>query len=283
MISIKINPSCTWGGSEETDKYLTYLGIRQAIHPVSSSEEHMVLAQQVSDSGYSTARSFIDPQRLAPIKNEFNEVRDQGKLQYQDVYTEQCAHPLVNLPSVCDVVFDEEIIQLASAYFGCLPTLNNVQVRRSKATSIPESQLPGNGQTTLFHCDKDSPRFIKFFFYLDDVELDNGPFTYVESSHLKKFSNWRSKYRRSAEEIASFYGEEKIKYLTGNVGDLIMANTNGFHRGKKVTEGERLLLTAYYSVHPTQWQTNYGGQIKKQDYDNLPAFKRPMADYLNKV
>ena len=253
MISIKINPSCTWGGSEETDKYLTHLGIRQTIHPISSSEKHMEIAQHVSDYGYSTAKSFIDPQRLAPIKKEFDEIRDQGELQYQDVYTEQCAHPLVNLPSVCDIVFDEEVMRLA------------------------------NGQTTLFHCDKDSPRFIKFFFYLDDVELDNGPFTYVESSHLKKFSNWRSKYRRSAEEIASFYGEEKIKYLTGNVGDLIMANTNGFHRGKKVTEGERLLLTAYYSVHPTQWQTNYGGQIKKQDYDNLPAFKRPMADYLNKV
>ena len=113
--------------------------------------------------------------------------------------------------------------------------------------------------------------------------LDNGPFTYVHGSHLEKFQNWRNQYRRSESEIVSIYGRDKLRYLTGNVGDLILGNTNGFHKGQKVADGERLLMTAYYSVHPTQWQTTYGGQIKKQDYDNLPASKKPMADYLNKV
>ena len=283
MINIKVNPSCTWGDTAELEKYLSFLSSRQDKYPSSSTQIHLEIAQDVSDHGYSKVESFMDPQRLLVVKDEFNKVRDSGNLQYQDAYTEQGAHPLVNLPSVYDVVFDDEVVRLASAYFGCLPTLNNVQVRRSKATHLSEGQLPGNGQTTLFHCDKDSPRFVKFFFYLDDVGTDNGPFTYVHGSHIEKFTNWRSQYRRSESEILSIYGKDRIKTLTGKVGDLIIANTNGFHRGKKVTEGERLLMTAYYSVHPTQWQTTYGGQIKKQDYDNLPASKKPMADYLNKV
>jgi len=283
MINIKVNPYCAWGGSQELEKYLSYLVERQDKYPFTSSPEHIKIAQHADDRGYSKVESFISPDRLLNIKQEFEKVKESGSLQYQDAYTEQCAHPLVNLPGVYDVVFDDKVIDLASAYFRCLPTLNNVQVRKSKATNLSENQLPGNGQTTLFHCDKDSPRFIKFFFYLDDVGMNNGPFTYIDGSHLDKFSNWKSQYRRSEDEILSFYGEDRVKYLTGNVGDLIMGNTSGFHRGKKVTEGERLLLTAYYSVHPTQWQTTYGGQIKKQDFENLPDFKKPMADYLNKV
>lgn len=283
MINIKINPQCAWGGEQEVERYIHFLNIRREKYPISSSDKYLSIAQQASDLGYCKVDSFIDPARLAPIKKEFDQVKEAGNLQYSDLYTEQCAHPLVNLPTVYDVVFDDTVIELASAYFGCLPTLNNVQVRRSKKTSLPENQLPGNGQTTLFHCDKDSPRFIKFFFYLDDVDMRNGPFTYVEGSHLDKFVNWKSQYRRSEEEIVSAYGDDKIKYLTGCVGDLIMGNTNGFHKGSKVTEGERLLMTAYYSVHPTAWQTTYGGRIKKQDYEKLPDYKKAMADYLNKV
>lgn len=283
MINIKVNPHCAWGGSQELERYLSHLSERQDKYPFTSSAEHIKIAQLASDHGYSKVESFISPSRLLNIKQQFEKIKASGSLQYQDAYTEQCAHPLVNLPGVYDIVFDDKVVDLASAYFKCLPTLNNVQVRRSKATNLSESQLPGNGQTTLFHCDKDSPRFIKFFFYLDDVGMDNGPFTYIDGSHLDKFPNWKSQYRRSEDEILSFYGEDRVKYLTGNVGDLIMGNTSGFHRGKKVTKGERLLLTAYYSVHPTQWQTTYGGQIKKQDFENLPDFKKPMADYLNKV
>jgi len=283
MINIKVNPHCTWGGPQELEKYISYLTARQDKYPFTSSPEHIKVAQDASDHGYSNVESFINPDRLLKIKQEFEKVKESGSLQYQDAYTEQCAHPLVNLPGVYDIVFDDKVIDLASAYFRCLPTLNNVQVRKSKATNLSESQLPGNGQTTLFHCDKDSPRFIKFFFYLGDVGMDNGPFTYVEGSHLEKFPNWRSQYRRSELEILSVYGKDRIKTLTGKVGDLILGNTNGFHKGKKVTEGERLLMTAYYSVHPTQWQTTYGGQIRKQDFDKLPDFKKPMADYLNKV
>ena len=262
MINIEVNPNCTWGGLQETERYLSHLSDRQERYPVSTPSEHLSAAQHINDYGYSKIESFMDPKRLLPVKKEFDKIRDSKELQYHDAYTEQCAHPLTSLPSVCDIVFDDKIVDLASAYFGCLPTLNNVQVRRSKATNISEGQLPGNGQTTLFHCDKDSPRFVKFFFYLDNVDLTNGPFTYIHGSHLKKFQNWRSQYRRDEHEIASIYGKDKFRYLTGNVGDLIMGNTNGFHKGKKVTKGERLLMTAYYSVHPTQWQTTYGGQIK---------------------
>ena len=234
----------------------------------------------MNDHRYTKVENFIDPSRLKLVKDEFESIKEKGELQYNDFYTEQVAHPLLTCDSVFDIAFDDKVIEIAKNYFNCIPAITNVQLRKSKATSMMEHNLPGNGQTTLFHCDKDSPRFIKFFFYLDDVGEGNGPFTYVRDSHIKKFQGWDSKYRWMHGEIRSAYGDDSIVKCTGNVGDLIIGNTSGFHKGTKIEKGERTLLTVYYSVHPTQWLSKYGGKIRKEHFDQLPEHKKPLADFL---
>ncbi len=207
-------------------------------------------------------------------------LKKKGELQYNDFYTEQVAHPLLTCDSVFDIAFDDKIIEIAKNYFNCMPAITNVQLRKSKATDVLEHNIPGNGQTTLFHCDKDSPRFIKFFFYLDDVDENNGPFTYAKGSQIQKFEGWDSKYRWKHREIRSIYGEDRIVKCTGNVGDFVIGNTNGFHKGSKVTKGERSILSIYYSVHPTEWRTTFGGKMRKEHFENLPDHKKPLADFL---
>ena len=70
---------------------------------------------------------------------------------------------------------------------------------------------------------------------------------------------------------------------TAKVGDVILGNTNGFHKGQKITEGERVMLTVYYSVNPTEWRSTFGGRIKLEDYKRLPDRKKPLCDYLNRI
>ncbi len=122
--------------------------------------------------------------------------------------------------------------------------------------------------------------FIKFFFYLDNVGIDNGPFTYTKGSQIQKFDGWDSKYRWAHREISSIYGEDRIIKCTGNVGDLIIGNTNGFHKGSKVAKGERTLLSIYYGVHPTEWRSTFGGKMRKEHYESLPKHKKALADFL---
>ena len=283
MIDIKVHPGCTWRGHSEVSRYMQEISKRKEKYPALYDPDLFPYAFEVDRDGYSKIESFFDKRKLLRIKEEFNIYKSNFNLQYDDLYTEQVAHPLVNIPSVFDVVFDDKILLLASQYFGCLPTLNNVQLRISKQTNLSEHQLPGNGQTTIFHCDKDSPRFLKAFFYLDDVGPRNGPFTYVHGSHMDKFSGWKQQNRWPDDQIEKYYGQDRIINLTGEVGDLIIANTNGFHKGKKIEDGQRMLLTAYYSVHPSHFLPEYGGRIRKLDFDRLPESKRPVADYLNKV
>ena len=280
MIKIKINPSCAWGRDREIESYIKAIYERQDKYGVKIDDTFAEIASEANEYGTTKVKNFMDPERLMLVKNDFESIKEKGDLQYNDFYTEQVAHPLLSCDSVFDIVFDDKVIEIAKNYFNCVPAVTNVQLRKSKATETLEQHIPGNGQTTLFHCDKDSPRFIKFFFYLDDVTESNGPFTYVKESHIKKFDGWDSKYRWKHREISSIYGHDSIIQQVGNVGDLVIGNTNGFHKGTKVTKGERMLLSVYYSVHPTEWREQYGGKIRKEHYESLPEHKKPLADFL---
>jgi ectoine hydroxylase-related dioxygenase (phytanoyl-CoA dioxygenase family) len=277
-----LNPDCCWGGLQEANRYVDAQHARRQDYEHTESDEYSEVAEHANTYGYSKIENFIDTSRLQRIIESFNSIKEQGLLQYDDFYTEQVAHPLATCDGVFDLTFDDELIKIATSFFGCLPVITNAQLRKSKATSLSENQLPGNGQTTLFHCDKDSPRFLKFFFYLTDVNYENGPFTYVHQSHIQKFEGWKLRYRWSEDDIRNIYGPDRIIRIGGKVGDLVMANTNGFHKGSKVLEGDRLLLTIYYSIHPTQWLDKWGGKIRQEDFDLLPSWKKPLADYLNK-
>ncbi len=280
MIKIKINPSCAWGKDEEVRKYIESIYLRQDRYATDIDSQYADIAEDVNTNGFTKVESFIEPSRLQPIKDEFESIKEKGELQYNDFYTEQVAHPLLTCSSVFDIAFDDKVIEIAKNYFNCMPAITNVQLRKSKATDTLEHNIPGNGQTTLFHCDKDSPRFIKFFFYLNDVDENNGPFTYTQGSQIQKFEGWDSKYRWKHREISSIYGEDRIIKCTGNMGDLIIGNTNGFHKGTKVAKGERTILSIYYSVHPTEWRPNFGGKMRKEHYESLPDYKKPLADFL---
>ena len=103
--------------------------------------------------------------------------------------------------------------------------------------------------TTFFHRDDNSKNFIKMFFYLNDVDIDGGPFTYVEGSHInRREKDWTPGSRWTDEKIASLYGLEKIVHLTGKKGDLIVANTTGFHKGLKCRTKERNMLTINFTT-----------------------------------
>ena len=177
MIKIKINPQCAWGRDNEIRAYIDAIYSRQQKYGVDIDNSIVEPAFNVNENGFAKVNNFIDKKRLMAVREDFQSIKDAGALQYYDFYTEQVAHPLLNCDSVFDIAFDDNVVEIAKNYFNCVPALTNVQLRKSKATDVIEHNIPGNGQTTLFHCDKDSPRFLKFFFYLDDVDEHNGPFT----------------------------------------------------------------------------------------------------------
>ena len=57
---------------------------------------------------------------------------------------------------------------------------------------------------------------------LTDIDDKNGPFQFLEKSHLDP---WVKDYK-------NYLKDTKPVNMTAKKGDLYMADTNGFHRGK---------------------------------------------------
>jgi hypothetical protein len=152
--------------------------------------------------------------------------------------------PLVSCPATLPLVFSDLVIDIGRAFYNCQPAVTDVSVMRTFVNDLPAD---GFG---LFHCDYQSPRFIKFFFYLNDVGLDDGPFCYVRGSHRNKPLTWRGNNQRTLADVQKIYGPDAVRSLTAKVGDLIIADVGGFHRGLKPCARDRTVLMVNTGVHP---------------------------------
>lgn len=145
------------------------------------------------------------------------------------------------------------ITDVMTGYLGYKPKFNSTLAANLKFT---ENNL-GSGQG--WHRDSYSTQ-VKSIIYLTKVTNNNGPFEYIKGSHLFKnilrdsiFLNKISdggynQIRYSPEEIDCLieeYNYEK-KIMPGEIGDLIIADTRGLHRGHPIKEGHRVALTNYF-------------------------------------
>jgi hypothetical protein len=94
----------------------------------------------------------------------------------------------------------------------------------------------------LYHFDMDRIKFLKFFFYLTDVTPETGPHCYVRGSSKRKPAPILRDGRISDEEIDRHYPKADLVEICGGTGSIIAVDTRGWHKGKALTQGERLLL-----------------------------------------
>ena len=97
-----------------------------------------------------------------------------------------------------------------------------------------------------WHVDNHNPQF-KALLYLTNVNLNNGPFAIINPPLTSKdyIPISQEKNTRFDDKIEEDY-KNNIQYLTGNIGDVILVNTQNIHRGTIIKEGKRISLTNYY-------------------------------------
>jgi hypothetical protein len=151
--------------------------------------------------------------------------------------------PFVDCPSAVPLAFLPICEGIATAYLEAPPAVGGANLRKSFVNDIPEFD------TLLFHVDPNSPKFLKFFFYLHDVGPGGGGFCYVRGSHRRRFRGWTRKYRWTRAELLEHYPESGFVEVHAKKGYLIVADTNGFHAGTKATAADRSMLTVDYLLH----------------------------------
>ena len=245
------------------------------------------IAEQVNDKGYCIIKDFWDLSVLDKLKKETYRLINSNNSELLQVTAggrhTQIYMPTRNVPIVNDLALDSRIISIAVSYLNCIPGIGTTNLRLSRANNLEPAG------TNMYHRDFNSIKFIKFFTYLNDVSIDGGPFTYVEGSNSKLPQNWQFCHRWSDTQIEKLYGQDSVKPLTANYGDLIACTTNGFHKGALLEKGERLMLTLNYATHVELGDPGIYGvpnprhQILKETYESTKDDKKALYDFMEVV
>lgn len=151
------------------------------------------------------------------------------------------AEQIVRAPHVLQLFNHPRVLQLAEAYIGCKPTLDNVGCWWSYGG---RSQAKG---TQKFHRDFDSIGGFKVFFYLTDVGPEQGPHEYVRGSHRCQALDTGAGIPDDV--LWQNYDPARTLVITGQAGTSFIADTFGIHRGQLPSSGTRLLLSAQYNIN----------------------------------
>jgi hypothetical protein len=258
---------------------------KYALPYVDGEQKYQSEVEQLNENGFVVFKQAVDHNILDKILQKTNKIIEEEKyLKSHDEHYAMVGDPFIHVPEVQEIAFSDQLVEFATEYFNCIPALGTFNLRRSYVNDLPPKS------TQLFHCDRNSIKFFKFFMYLNDVDsVEDGPLTLIKESNKKRPFNHSYQHRWTEENMRAVYGDNSLVYLTAKKGDLIAANPGLFyHRGTKPTSKERTMLTLNYVIHeelqggqpsaPSKWF-----KIKQEQYDKLPDWKKPIADFLVKV
>jgi len=237
--------------------------------------ESLLKIKEFLDRNIDDATNLNELIHINPVNNFESCQKDfENPVSFRDSF----AYLSVNQPQLLEeeilrVALSDVIIGISESYLGAKPSLTGFNLRKSFVNKIPQSN------TQFYHSDSNSVKFLKFFVYLNDVDENGGPFVYIKGSHKRKFFGWLKKYRWDDFEIEKRYPKD-IFLATGRVGDLLVADTTGFHKGLKPVTSDRSMLTINVSVHPDFMDIKQSFKIKKADFENIKENKKYFVDFL---
>ena len=172
-------------------------------------------------------------------------LRFQDNLEY-DQGVRRLFHVERVVPELKEFRFDPFVLAVAEAYYR-VPYYSSLLMYQYNTQS--------NDNTRYYHVDSFRKEF-KAFVYLDDVDVGNGPYTYLRGSHKRHVTRLRKQLSGNPDGAAtSFYADDVKRLLKreiqacGPAGTLILTDVRGLHRGSPQLDRSRSALVNYIVRH----------------------------------
>ena len=153
-------------------------------------------------------------------------------------------------PVIGQVAQDPLLQWLAARYLGAVPRMVGVNLWWTFPVQAREEDRDRHAH--LFHRDVDDFRFLKFFFYVTDVEPDDGAHVCVVGSQGRPPArSWADRWmlrRYADEEVAAAYPPSSVVEICGPAGTGFGENTFCIHKGRTPTRAPRLLLQVQFAL-----------------------------------
>ncbi len=152
---------------------------------------------------------------------------------------------VVNIPGLLDHVLDDKILDLVSNYLKTIPFLAYIKIFYSLPNQTTES-------SQLFHCDTEDDNQIKLFFYLDDVDENNGPFVFIpknKSLIVMRKNKYQGKRLKDDEVYSYINPNDAIKFIGEKGSGLAIDTCRCLHYGSRENKKTRKLLMVQFTNH----------------------------------
>lgn len=164
-----------------------------------------------------------------------------------------------NTALLCPVIkkleSDPTLLKIAAKYFNAEPLHQGNQLWWSFAKEVTYSEQCKASQ--MFHYDIDDYCFLKFFFYLTDVDLSSGPHVCIRGSHEKKNFLHELLCKRAYDKtIIDHYGSDSVVTICEKAGVGFVEDTLCFHKGTTPTHRDRLMLTIEFAINDYKMQND---------------------------
>lgn len=180
--------------------------------------------------------------------------------------------------------------EISWKYFGLNPYLcSSVYFYSPEVNrSLSREELKNSAQS--YHFDYSHFKFLKFFLYLTDTDLESGAHTFIRGSHgsniiypkkesdfiiSKSHENGSLEGQVKEDFINSNYSERDIIVNSYPKGALIIEDTSGLHKGGHVINGPREMISVLYSI------SNYGAY--NPDTQPIIDLSNRETEYLNPI
>jgi len=151
-------------------------------------------------------------------------------------------HDLVRLPVIQKMIVEGPYCAIAQEYLGCRPILAHVSL-------FLDAPFDGYYEPYIYHYDNEGPAFLKFFFYLTDVEVGTGAHYFIAGTqaHAKPQQFARATLYKE-EDLFGWYPRDREVAICGPAGTILAEDTAGFHRGSVLQRDFRLLMQFEFSA-----------------------------------
>ena len=175
------------------------------------------------------------------------------------------------IDGLLEFALNDNIIGLASKYLNTIPFLAYIYIFYSFPNNTTQS-------SQLFHCDTEDDSQLKFFFYLDDVDDENGPFVFIpknKSLEIMRKTKYQGKRLSDDDVFKNIQKNEVIKFV-GKKGSGLAIDTCGcLHYGSRENKTPRKLLMIQYTNH----FANLYYKSKLINYINLSKIEKDKQIY----
>ncbi|BAZ18058.1 hypothetical protein NIES4071_99400 [Calothrix sp. NIES-4071] len=240
----------------EDNSYFTNLNVSNVVNELKSKgvvlnitlPEHLV--QEILQFAESTVCYANRKSELGFYYHQKEQAQAQSKKQF---IVGSYFNTASDCPAINKMQSDPILLEIATQYLEREPVHQGSLLWWSFPGERTYQQLSSNGQ--LFHYDLDDYRFLKFFFYLTDVDEQSGPHICVRGSHKqKKLSHLILRKRETDEDIIKYYGLESLVTICGKAGFGFVEDGFCFHKGVPPINKNRLILQLEFAT------TDYGMQ-----------------------